>query len=398
MASFTTVLLQKDHILLQGQKLISFAELSSARIPATTFKAIRKALLLHSIKRMASCCDLGFLSEAMTVTQLSKLISALRSTYQALETTNSGAKLVYVKFMHEVLATIFQFCTPILRLFSSEQRSAIDWLCSSRNVPQVRDDFTAETFRSYSTADCARKGSEIALNLSARCDAEILDATRGLDISLRAALNNNPLRLETSCQWDHGVANLRRFIVVDVVGSFLYLSSTHKAASLYLSILLPALVGLYSDLYEQAWSGDRTYVDAFLNELILVEGALKTYEQARELFIVLNNISQVLSTYSWASKIARDLRLQEGTISPSHNTSQDLIKNVLCDNVLSNWSPTENGYFHARRRTTIPYSTSNSQPSAEVNHASSHTIQRQRSINETYEPAFDFLDLSSVHM
>lgn len=392
MASLTTILLQKDMILLRDQKLMLLTEPHSARLTATIFKAIRTPLLLHAIKQLAYVYTKGLLEEKLTANYLSDLIQSIKSTYQGLVATTSGARLLYVKFMHEVLATIFQFCQSILRLFTSEQRAAIDWLCNSRNVPQVRDDFTAETFRSYSTANLTKKGQEIALNLSARCDAELLDATLGLDISLRAALNNNPLRLETSCQWDHDVASLRRFVVVEVISSFLQLSSTHAAASLYLAILLPTAKRLYLDLFEQAWSGNRAYIEALFIEINCVLEILTVHDQAEEICAVLRDILQMLSTYSWLQASKRS-ELQTINLS----SSRESIKTVLRENVLSNWTATEDGYFHMRRRTTVRHPPKQL-PINEPDHTISSALQRQRSMDNAFKPAFSSLDLSTVHI
>lgn len=295
---------------------------------------------------------------ALARSSLCALILSLRSAYEAILPEDSATRAAYIIFIQQILAAIHQYCTATLRLLTTDDRRNLEWLSNHDNVPQVRTGFAAETFRAYAQQDLAKKGLEVCLNLLGRCDVHILDEDNNFANFLIAALSNNPLFLESAPPWDEAIANLRQFVYADVLCALADLLSTYPSALLYLTMLTKSGALLYEALLDQSWAGDKDYILPIITECLSMYVKLHAHELTLSLAKVHRRIISNLIKFSWVDTTTRST-IQQSLHNPNAHSAQSVaditITRAISNHLQSTWTETPNGFYHVRRRMTIPF-------------------------------------------
>lgn len=372
LAALTAVLIGK------GSEHVSVDMISdktrSAQISTSLVDTNRTDFIVHALRILGITSPLRT-NEAkhhsLPLLAIQALASTLQSTYISITAENAAKRAVYLNFLQKVLSAIHQHCASILRTWSTEQRAAIDWLSDSANVPQVRDDFSIENFRSYALQDISRKGLEICLHLLARCDVYLTDGGNDLSDFLVDSIGNNPLHTETAPSWDETIAKLRCFILGNVTGILCSLRSSFEAAALYIGLLNAAACNALQAVFEQSWPSDQRYILALTKECISIYCQLSAYEEAANIILTCQQILTALHNFSCLDSTARIMvhEIMLGISQPSTALCppESLVK-ALKDHLTTTWAVIDAGLYHNKRKVTIPF------PSHHVNKSSNHSI------------------------
>lgn len=327
------------------------------RIDSNRLEKCRTDLIISFIREVGSSFQRreSGIQELLPRHQIASLTQALKQNYQR-QCELDRDVLQYTGFIHQLLSSLHQYCTYVLRGMSGDELESFDWLHDSKNIPQIRNDFAPDTFRAFATEDLDRKALEIALIVTARCDADILDERHYLSDFLASALANGSTDVVTA--WDPDVARLRVFVVSKLFVAFIRLQPRFVAASLYIAALRSAIVSVYTRLLTQSWSGKKTQIDALASEALTVLSLLpETYTTSVRR--VLERMIRHLSGYTCLNADLRvRIRQRLGAFAPQPGPGEEhcspAIETALGNNMRTNWVVTlDSRLFHTRRRVTM---------------------------------------------
>ncbi|CCG84634.1 protein of unknown function [Taphrina deformans PYCC 5710] len=359
-AVFTTVLFNKGDCQLFRDVSLLGMKPGSVVVSSTVLDAERTTLVVGAIRTLGTLTnDLKGKTLGLTdrVQLSTRLLQSLKLSWGAIKRTDLQKVSRYAGLIRTVLAALYQYCHHLLKLLDQDAAATLSWLQDSSNVPQIRNDFSADTFRAFAVDDLRRKGLEIALTLVARCDADLLDGRNAMPLFLSRALSNNPLELSQPPSWDHSTARLRTFVVKQVLGSFLQLSSEMPSAQLYIAILSESLRQVYENLLDDSWAGQEVYLASLSQECrdILAQfttslgsftGTLQSTERSLAR-LAPSNMNSVDATGTMGAN-------QSAGSVPGASPWPSILL-AIRTNLQNNWAVTEAGLYHSKRKVTVPF-------------------------------------------